>query len=73
MIVSSWDCKGSVKFRGIENVRTHYPDSSVESPLMVMRTPGSPPMAGAVGGLLGDLLLVRPVVGRWAILMRHLC
>lgn len=54
------------------NARTHYPDPGVESPLMVMRTPGSPPMAGAVGGLFGEVL-VRPVVGRWAILVRHLC
>lgn len=29
-------------------------------------------MAGAVGGLFGEVL-VRPVVGRWAILVRHLC
>lgn len=45
------------------NARTHYPDPGVESPLMVMRTPGSPSMAGAVGGLFGEVL-VRPVVGR---------
>lgn len=29
-------------------------------------------MTGVVGGLSGELLF-RPVVGRWAILMRHLC